>query len=56
MYNYNRMHTFLTKCGSARKGLAMLTMSAAPDAMMPSAVSGVLIRFVVHSGMLTWPV
>lgn len=42
---------FLTKCGSAKNGLAMLIMSAAPLASTLSATAGMLIRFVVHRGI-----
>jgi len=44
---------FFTKKGSARNGLAMLTMSAAPLANTLSATAGILIRFVVQRGMFT---
>src|SRR5699024_2485333 len=40
----------LTKSGSARKGLAMETMSAWPLASSSSAFSGVLMRLLVTSG------
>ena len=42
---------FFTKCGSAKNGLAMLIMSAAPLASTLSATAGMLIRLVVHRGM-----
>ncbi len=46
---------FATNAGSARSGRAIETMSASPSARTRSATSGVLIRFVVQSGMPTWP-
>ena len=46
---------FRTKCGSAKKGLAILTISDSPAASIPSATSGMLMRFVVHRGMPTEP-
>ena len=44
-----------TNSGSAKKGRAMLTMSAWPLARMFSATSGVLMRLVATSGMPTLP-
>jgi hypothetical protein len=44
-----------TNSGSARKGRAMLTMSAWPVASTSSATSGVLMRLVATSGMPTLP-
>ena len=44
-----------TKSASARKGRAIDTMSAQPEARTSSATSGVLIRLVVTSGILTAP-
>ena len=45
----------LTSSGSARKGRAIETMSASPSASTFSATSGVLMRFVVQTGMPTSP-
>ena len=42
---------FFTNSGSARKGRAMLTMSALPSANRFSATSGVLMRLLVISGV-----
>lgn len=44
-----------TKSGSASRGRARDTMSAQPSASNSSAISGVLMRFVVTSGMETSP-
>ena len=41
---------FFTRCGSAKNGRAMLTMSAAPAANAASQSSAVLNRLVVTSG------
>ena len=46
---------FRTQSGSARKGRAIDTMSASPEARTLSATSGMLIRLDVTSGMLTSP-
>lgn len=43
------------KSGSARKGRAIETMSAAPVESSDSASSGVLIRLLATIGMLTDP-
>ena len=45
----------LTKSASARKGRAIDTMSAQPEASTSSATSGVLMRLVVISGIVTSP-
>ena len=47
---------FFTKCGSAKKGRAMLTMSAAPAAKAASQSSAVLNRLVVTNGTWTLPI
>mmetsp|Transcript_5375 Transcript_5375/g.10237 ORF Transcript_5375/g.10237 Transcript_5375/m.10237 type:complete len:218 (-) Transcript_5375:738-1391(-) len=44
---------FLTRFASARKGLAMDTMSASPLSSTCSATCGMLILFVAHRGMFT---
>src|SRR5690554_7616349 len=46
---------FSTSSASARNGRAMETISASPSARTFSATSGILIRLVVTSGMLTSP-
>ena len=43
----------LTNSGSAKKGLAIETISASPLASTDSATSGVLIRLDVITGMLS---
>ena len=47
---------FLTQSGSARKGLAMETMSLQPSARTFSATSGILILLVATSGISTSPI
>src|SRR5262249_48312025 len=42
-----------TKNGSASSGRAIETRSAWPEAMIDSAISGVLIRFDAQTGILT---
>ena len=46
---------FVTQSGSASSGRAIETISASPDARMRSATSGMLMRFVVISGIFTAP-
>ena len=46
---------FFTNSASARSGRAIETMSAEPSARIRSATAGSLIRFVVQSGIPTWP-
>ena len=45
------MRAFFTQSASARKGRAMLTMSALPSASTCSAVSGMLMRLLVTTGV-----
>ena len=45
-----------TRSGSAKKGRAMDTISAAPSARTSSATSGMLMRLVVINGMDTSPI
>ena len=47
---------FSTNSGSAKNGRAIETMSALPSAKTSSATSGMLIRLVVISGILTSPI
>ncbi len=44
-----------TKSASARKGRAIETMSALPEASTSSAISGVLMQLVVINGICTAP-
>lgn len=46
---------FFTKYGSAKKGRAMLTMSAAPLAKTSSATAGMFKRLVVQRGIESSP-
>ena len=46
---------FFAQNGSARKGLARLTISAQPSASTDSATSGILMRLLVTRGIRTLP-